>query len=100
MVIRNTPSVLRMLENVVIHLSKDLQLPEKLMDIPINIRKIYTDAANAILKDSLVDLDIAIANTYSNVALIDYSNDRSGVRIDSELHTSLLKCVFLSFLNG
>ena len=75
MVIRNTPSVLRMLENVVIHLSKDLQLPEKLMDIPINIRTIYTDAANAILKDSLVDLDIAIANTYSNVALINYDND-------------------------
>lgn len=99
MVIRNTPSVLRMLENVVIHLSKDLQLPEKLMDIPINIRTIYTDAANAILKDSLVDLDIAIANTYSNVALIDYSNDRSGVRIDSELLTHIFtKMCVLEFL--
>lgn len=99
MVIRNTPSVLRMLENVVIHLSKDLQLPEKLMDIPINIRTIYTDAANAILKDSLVDLDIAIANTYSNVALINYDNDRCRARIDSELlaHIFTKMCV-LEFL--
>ena len=56
MVIRNTPSVLRMMENVVIHLSKELQLPEKLEHVPINIRTIYIDAVNAILKDSLVDL--------------------------------------------
>ena len=51
MIIRNTPRVLGMLENVVVLLSKDLQLPERLEHVPINIKTIYSDAANAILKD-------------------------------------------------
>ena len=99
MVIRNTPSVLRMMENVVIHLSKELQLPERLEHVPINIRTIYSDAVNAILKGSLVDLDLAIAYTYADVVLIDYSNDRCRARIDSELlaHIFTKMCV-LEFL--
>lgn len=99
MVIRNTPSVLRMMENVVIHLSKELQLPERLEHVPINIRTIYSDAVNAILKGSLVDLDLAIAYTYSDVALVNYSNDRCRARIDSELlaHIFTKMCV-LEFL--
>lgn len=99
MVIRNTPSVLRMMENVVIHLSKELQLPERLEHVPINIRTIYTDAVNAILKGSLVDLDLAIACTYSDVVFVNYSNDRCRARIDSELLTHIFtKMCVLEFL--
>lgn len=104
MIIRNTPSVLRMMENVVIHLSKELQLPEKLEHVPINIKTIYSDAVTAVLKGSLVDLDLAIAYTYADVALIDYSNDRSRARIDSELlaHVFTKMCVleFLKWISG
>lgn len=104
MIIRNTPSVLRMMENVVIHLSRELQLPEKLEHVPINIKTIYSDAVTAVLKGSLVDLDLAIAYTYADVALIDYSNDRSRARIDSELlaHVFTKMCVleFLKWISG
>ena len=99
MIIRNTPSVLRMMENVVIHLSKELQLPERLEHVPINIRTIYSDAVTAVLKGSLVDLDLAIAYTYADVALVNYSNDKCRARIDSELlaHVFTKMCV-LEFL--
>lgn len=104
MIIRNTPSVLRMMENVVIHLSKELRLPERLEHVPINIRTIYSDAVNAILKGSLLDLDLAIAYTYSDVALVNYSNDRCRARIDSELlaHVFTKMCVleFLKWISG
>ena len=104
MIIRNTPSVLRMMENVVIHLSKELQLPERLEHVPINIRTIYSDAVTAVLKGSLVDLDLAIAYTYADVALVNYSNDRCRARIDSELlaHVFTKMCVleFLKWISG
>lgn len=104
MIIRNTPSVLRIMENVVIHLSRELQLPEKLEHVPINVKTIYSDAVTAVLKGSLVDLDLAIAYTYADVALIDYSNDRSRARIDSELlaHVFTKMCVleFLKWISG
>lgn len=104
MIIRNTPSVLRMMENVVIHLSKELRLPERLEHVPINIRTIYSDAVNAILKGSLLDLDLAIAYTYSDDALVIYSNDRCRARIDSELlaHVFTKMCVleFLKWVSG
>lgn len=104
MIIRNTPSVLRMMENVVIHLSKELRLPERLEHVPINIRTIYSDAVNAILKGSLLDLDLSIAYTYSDVALVNYSNDRCRARIDSELlaHVFTKMCVleFLKWISG
>lgn len=104
MIIRNTLSVLRMMENVVIHLSKELQLPERLEHVPINIRTIYSDAVTAVLKGSLVDLDLAIAYTYADVALVNYSNDRCRARIDSELlaHVFTKMCVleFLKWILG
>ena len=104
MIIRNTPSVLRTMENVVIHLSKELQLPERLEHVPINIRTIYSDAVTAVLKGSLVDLDLAIAYTYADVALVNYSNDRCRARIDSELlaHVFTKMCVleFLKWILG
>ena len=93
MVIRNTPRVLGMLENVVVLLSKDLQLPERLEHVPINIKKIYSDAANAILKDSLDDLDSTLANAYTEIAVIDRiyhrNNDSCRISVDSELVTHI-----------
>ena len=103
MVIRNTPRVLGMLENVVVLLSKDLQLPERLEHVPINIKTIYSDAANAILKDSLDDLDTALANAYTEIAvtyrLYHCENDRCRIKIDSELVTHIFtKMCVLEFL--
>ena len=93
-----------MMENVVIHLSKELQLPERLEHVPINIRTIYSAAVTAVLKGSLVDLDLAIAYTYADVALVNYSNDRCRARIDSELlaHVFTKMCVleFLKWISG
>ena len=108
MVIRNTPRVLGMLENVVVLLSKDLQLPERLEHVPINIKTIYSDAANAILKDSLDDLDTALANAYTEIAvtyrLYHSENDRCRIKIDSELVTHIFTkmCVleFLKWISG
>lgn len=103
MVIRNTPRVLGMLENVVVLLSKDLQLPERLEHVPINIKTIYSDAANAILKDSLDDLDSALANAYTEIAVIDRlyhrNNDTGRISVDSELVTHIFtKMCVLEFL--
>lgn len=103
MVIRNTPRVLGMLENVVVLLSKDLQLPERLEHVPINIKTIYSDAANAILKDSLDDLDSALANAYTEIAVIDRlyhrNNDSGRISVDSELVTHIFtKMCVLEFL--
>ena len=103
MVIRNTPRILGMLENVVVLLSKDLQLPERLEHVPINIKTIYSDAANAILKDSLDDLDSALANAYTEIAVIDRlyhrNNDSCRISVDSELVTHIFtKMCVLEFL--
>ena len=103
MVIKNTPRVLGMLENVVVLLSKDLQLPERLENVPINIKRIYSDAANAILKDSLDDLDSALANAYTEIAVIDRlyhrNNDSCRINVDSEIVTHIFtKMCVLEFL--
>ena len=51
-----------------------------------------------------MDLDLAIAYTYADVALVNYSNDRCRARIDSELlaHVFTKMCVleFLTWISG
>ena len=104
MIIRNTPSVLRMLENVVIYLSKELRLPMILGHIPISTKTIYSNAANAILKESLDHLDISLADEYTDTIHIDRANDPYRNKIDSEVLTHIFTkmCVleFLKWVSG
>ena len=104
MIIRNTPSVLRMLENVVIYLSKELRLPMLLGHVPINIKTIYSNAADAILNESLDYLDITLANEYADTIHIDRVNGPYRNKIDSELLTHIFTkmCVleFLKWVSG
>lgn len=104
MIIRNTPSVLRMMENVVIHLSKELRLPMMLGHIPTSIKTIYSNAANAILKESLESLDISLADEYTDTIHIDRANDPYRNKIDSEVLTHIFTkmCVleFLKWVSG
>lgn len=104
MIIRNTPSVLRMLENVVIYLAKELHLPMVLGNTPICIKTIYSSAIDAILRESLDYLDISLADEYADTIHIDRANNPYRDKIDSELLTHIFTkmCVleFLKWISG